>query len=439
MPISDNITNGLIVSGRLKTAIRNAPAQYAGRQRQYLGDPSTEFVHQYAKYATDFFAARVQGLNPDAPYEWETTMIRMADIAPETASTLRKQDDYKNIIFADESIEYVPEGTKIEAMGSIWLVTNPQNISNAIGGGVIQRCRSTWNHLDWYGNLLKEPICVEKAILTANESDMQEYALITKGYVNITCQRNEETKKLNTNSRIILGSAAYHITGFGDYAQEFTGDYDSVRLLEFTARYDPPNEEIDDMENHVAGGKTFSWEIRITGNTVIKTGAASLLAAQSIRMGKTVETSCERAIGYLWKSSNPDVLEVGLDGSIFGISEGESVVTCTLVQNREIQQSVRVTVVPAEGENEVAFLGNIPKSICAYESLTLEAAYFEGGEQRLDRVSYSLSGAERMSYSFEVFENRLTVNCWGDSKTPLEITATVGDYSTSVKLGLEGL
>ena len=44
-----------------------------------------------------------------------------------------------------------------------------------------------------------------------------------------------------------------------------------------------------------------------------------------------------------------------------------------------------------------------------------------------------------MSYSFEVFENRLTVNCWGDSKTPLEITATVGDYSTSVKLGLEGL
>lgn len=439
MPISDNIKNGLIASGRLKTALRNAPAQYGDRQRQYLGDPSTEFVHQYAKYATDFFAARVQGLNPDAPYEWETTYIRMADIAPETASTLRKQDDYKNIMFADESIEYVPEGTKIEAMGSIWLVTNPQNISNAIGGGVIQRCRSTWNHLDWYGNLLQEPLCVEKAILTANDSDMQEYALITKGYVNITCQRNEYTKNLNTNSRMILGSSAFRITGFGDYAQEFTGNYDSVRLLEFTARYEPPNEEIDDMENHVAGGKTFSWEIRITGNTVIKTGAASLLAVQSIRMGKTVETSCERAIGYLWKSSNPDVLEVGLDGSIFGISEGESVVTCTLVQNREIQQSVRVTVVPAEGENEVAFLGNIPKSIRAYESLTLEAAYFEGGEQRLDRVSYSLSGAERMSYSFEVFENRLTVNCWGDSKTPLEITATVGDYSTSVKLGLEGL
>lgn len=439
MPISDNIKNGLIASGRLKTALRNAPAQYGDRQRQYLGDPSTEFVHQYAKYATDFFAARVQGLNPDAPYEWETTYIRMADIAPETASTLRKQDDYKNIMFADESIEYVPEGTKIEAMGSIWLVTNPQNISNAIGGGVIQRCRSTWNHLDWYGNLLKEPICVEKAILTANESDMQEYALITKGYVNITCQRNEETKKLNTNSRIILGSAAYHITGFGDYAQEFTGDYDSVRLLEFTARYEPPNEEIDDMARHVAGGRTFSWEIRVTGNPVVKVGATSLLTADSIRMGERIKPDCENPVSYLWESGNTDVVDIGLDGRVIGLSEGESTITCTLEQNREITASMKVTVVPAEGENEVAFLGNIPDSIRAYESLTLEAAYFENGEQQDDKVSYSLFGADSMSYSFTQAGNTLTVNCWTASKMPLTIMATAGEYSTSVELGLEGI
>lgn len=439
MAITDSIKNGMISEGKLHQAAKNTPSEYADRKRQYLSDPTTQFVHEYAKYAANFFEARVQGLNPDDPYEWETVLIRLADIAPDSASTLRKKDDYKIVLFADASIDYVPEGAKIECIGSTWLVINPQNISSETANAVVQRCKSVWNHLDWYGNLLSEPLCVDKALLLSNDSDMQDYALISKGYVNVSCQCNEQTRKLGTNSRIILGSGAYRITGFSDYSMEFTGDYSSVRMLEFSARYEPANMEIDDMERHVAGGKAFSWEIRITGNTVIKTGAASLLEAQSIRMGKTVETSCERAIGYLWKSSNLDVLEVGLDGSIFGISEGESVVTCTLAQNREIQQSVRVTVVPAEGENEVAFLGNIPKSIRAYESLTLEAAYFEGGEQRLDRVSYSLSGAERMSYSFEVFENRLTVNCWGDSKTPLEITATVGDYSTSVKLGLEGL
>lgn len=439
MPISDNIKNGLIASGRLKTALRNAPAQYGDRQRQYLGDPSTEFVHQYAKYATDYVAARVQGLNPDAPYEWETTYIRMADIAPETASTLRKQDDYKNIMFADESIEYVPEGTKIDAMGSIWLVTNPQNISNAVGGGVVQRCRSTWNHLDWYGNLLKEPICVEKAILTANESDMQEYALITKGYVNITCQRNEETKKLSTNSRIILGSSAYHITGFGDYAQEFTGDYDSVRLLEFTARYEPPNEEIDDMERHVAGGKTFSWEIRISGNPVIKNGSTGQLKAVSLRMGEKLEENLDHPVSYLWESSDTSVADVGMDGTVYGISEGTCTVTCKLEQNCAISESYEITVAPAESGNEVAFLGNIPDKIHPYETVTLQAALFENGVEQPEAVSFTYSGADSMAYSTAESGNETQITCWSGSNTPLKITATSGEYAASVEIVLEGI
>lgn len=439
MPLSDNIKNGLIASGRLKTAIRNAPAQYGDRQRQYLGDPSTEFVHQYAKYATDFIRARVQGLNPDAPYEWETTYIRMADIAPETASTLRKQDDYKNVMFADESIEYVPEGTKIDAMGSIWLVTNPQNISNAIGEGVIQRCRSTWNHLDWYGNLLKEPICVEKAILTANDSDMQEYALITKGYVNITCQRNDETKNLNTNSRIILGSSAYRITGFGDYAQEFTGDYDSVRLLEFTARYEPPNEEIDDMARHVAGGKTFSWEIRVSGNPIIKSGTVGQLEAISLRMGEKADSDYDHPVSYIWESSDSNIADVGMDGSIFGVSEGTCIVTCTLEQNRSISETYEITVVPAESGNEVAFLGNIPDKIRPYESVTLEAAYFENGEERLDKITFSYAGADTMSYTAKEAENSTQITCWSASDMPLVVTASFGEYTASIEIGLEGI
>ena len=439
MPLSDNIKNGLIASGHLKTAVRNTPSQYRGRQKQYFGDPSAEFVHQYAKYASDFIEARVQGLNPDALYEWETTSIRMADIAPKTASTLRKQDDYKDIMFADESIEYVPEGTKIDAMGSIWLVTNPQNISNATGSGVAQRCRSTWNHLDWYGNLLKEPICVEKAILTANESDMQEYALITQGYVNIICQRNEETKKLNTNSRIILGSAAYHITGFGDYAQEFTGDYDSVRLLEFTARYEPPNEEIDDMKNHVAGGKTFSWEIRVKGNPIIKSGATGQLEAVSIRMGKDADHDYDHPVSYIWESSDTNVADVGIDGSVFGVTEGTCTVTCTLEQNRSIREEYEITVVPVESGNEVAFLGNIPDKLRPYESVTIEAAYFENGEERLDKITFAYSGADTMSYTATEAGNSTQITCWSASDAPLKVTATFGEYTASVEIGLEGI
>lgn len=439
MAITDSIKNGMISAGKLHQAAKNTPSQYKDRKKQYLGDVSAEFMHEYAQYATNFMEARVQGLDPENPHGWETALIRMADISPDSASTLRKKDDYKILLFADESIEYIAEGSKIECMGSTWLVTNPQNISSDNGIAVVQRCQTVWNHLDWYGNLLSEPICIDKGRLLSNDPDMQDYALITKGYENVVCQRNAQTKELNNNSRMILGSGAYKVTGFSDFSMEFTGDYNSVRLLEFSARYEPPNLEIDDMERHVAGGKTFSWEIRVTGNPVIKVGTAGTLTAESIRMGERIKPDCENPVSYLWESSDTDVADVGLDGSIIGLSEGESIITCTLEQNKEITASMKVTVVPAEGENEVAFLGNIPEGIRAYESLTLEAAYFENGEQRLDKVSYKLSGAESMSYSFTQDGNVLTVNCWTQSETPLTITATAGEYSASVKLRLEGL
>ena len=439
MSIEKNIASGLCAGGRISGSVKNTPAQYKNREKQYLSNPSARFTEKISKYASNFVKARVQGLDPNDRESWTETRIRMADIAPDSASTLRKQDDYKIVLFADRRIEYVPEGSKIETMGSTWLVVNPTNISNDIGGGIIQRCRTVWNHLDWYGNLLSEPICAEKAILTANESDMQEYALITKGYVNIVCQCNAETRQLNTNSRIILGSGAYRITGFGDWSQEFTGDYDSIRLLEFTARYEPVNPEIDDMKRHVAGGKTFSWEIRIKGNPIIKSGSTGQLEAVSIRMGKDADHDYDHPVSYIWESSDTNVADVGMDGSVLGVTEGTCTVTCTLEQNRSIREEYEITVVPAESGNEVAFLGNIPDKLRPYQSVTIEAAYFENGEERLDKITFAYSGADTMSYTATEAGNSTQITCWTASKSPLKVTASFGEYKSSVEIGLEGI
>lgn len=439
MSIEKNIASGLCAGGRISGSVKNTPAQYKSREKQYLSNPSARFTEKISKYASNFVKARVQGLDPNDRESWTETRIRIADIAPDSASTLRKQDDYKIVLFADQRIEYVPEGSKIETMGSTWLVVNPTNISNDIGGGIIQRCRTVWNHLDWYGNLLSEPICAEKAILTANESDMQEYALITKGYVNIVCQCNAETRQLNTNSRIILGSGAYRITGFGDWSQEFTGDYDSVRLMEFTARYEPVNPEIDDMKRHVAGGKTFSWEIRIKGNPIIKSGATGQLEAVSIRMGKDADNDYDHPVSYIWESSDTNVADVGMDGSVLGVTEGTCTVTCTLEQNRSIREEFEITVVPSESGNEVTFLGNIPDKLRPYQSVTIEAAYFENGEERLDKITFAYFGADTMSYTATEAGNSTQITCWTASKSPLKVTASFGEYKSSVEICLEGI
>ena len=119
MSIADSAKNGIILGGCLQQAVKNSPEEYRSRRRQYMGEAATEFVHKYAKYATDYFDADVQGLDPNDPDGWETVQIRMADISTVSAATLRRQDDYKIILFADESIDYVRLGTKIRDRKSV--------------------------------------------------------------------------------------------------------------------------------------------------------------------------------------------------------------------------------------------------------------------------------------------------------------------------------
>lgn len=436
--IKNNVTNGLVISGRLQQSVKNSPTEYNSRRHQYMGEAAAEFMHKYAKYATDYFDAEVQGLNPNEPDAWETVQIRMADISAVSPASLRKQDDYKIILFADESIDYVRLGTKIRCMGNVWLVVNPQNISNAIGSAIVQRCRTVWNWLDWYGRLQSEPLCVEKGEPLSNDSDMQEYALITKGYVNVVCQRNEATKNLGTNSRMILGSGAYRITGFGDFTQEFTGDYDSVRLLEFAARYEPPNLEIDDMERHVAGGKTFSWEIRVDGRPTIHEGQTTLLTAVSLRNGDYVTGTDEHPIDYIWRSENEDVVSMRPDGVAEAVATGTCKIRCILAQNEDIFAEYEMVVEPAT-EAEVRFTSTVPRRLAAFESVTITAAFFQTGEETDTGISFVLSGAEPSAYRAEITGESVTITCWRGANEPLTISAVCGDYSVSAEIELEGL
>ena len=143
-----------------------------------------------APYATDFVTARMQGLVPGDFYRWSTKRIRLSDTTKQGVSLTRKTDDQKAFLVADAGVDYIPEGAKVETMGSYWLVTNPSNLSSATGNGIMRRCNAVWRFLDWYGNIREEPILVEKSLAQATANDFQEMTLIMQGYFNIICQRN---------------------------------------------------------------------------------------------------------------------------------------------------------------------------------------------------------------------------------------------------------
>ena len=413
----------------------NRPKQYNDRRNPYFGDDTARFVAQYAKYASDYTACRVQGLDPDPDrfYEWAEQLIRMPDARKKGNAIDRPIDNYKEFLMVDPRIEYVPEGAKLEAMGSTWLVTNPANISSAVGSGVMRRCNAAWNHLDWYGNVLKEPMVVESAKLSANANDFQETVLMMQGYFNIIIQRNSETENLDVNSRMILGRMAYQITGYADVAQEFTGNEESVRLLRFTARMTEPDREKDDLKNRVANAYPFQWKVTVTGQPVLRVGETAVLAASSLRNGEAADGDGAHPVSYEWSSSDETVCRVDAGGRITAVGAGECTVTARLLQNAAWSGGCAVTVTEKTGG--VYFTAAPPARMAPYQTAELTAVY-DGADT--EPVLWTFAGAEESAYSAEVSGNTVTLKCWGSSETPLTVTAQHGQESIQAVITLEG-
>lgn len=434
-----NVKNGLLSCGVLTASRSNQPGEYSDRETRYFERQTQKFVSQKAKYSSDYFTAQAQGLFANAPFTWTAVKMRFADVVRPSAAITRRFDDYKTILIAEPTIDYVRPGTKFVCMGSTWIATNPSNISNPVGNGIVQRCNAVWNYLDYYGNVISEPIIVSNTRADANDSDDQESLLITKGYFNVIAQYNEATKQLDTNSRMILGTGAYRVTGYSDFQTEFTGDYGSVRLLEFTVRYEEPNDTIDDMENHVAGGKAFSWEIDAQAKTVLRPGETAQITAGSRRNGEPVEISAEHPISYFYESSKPGIVNVDEHGVMYAAAEGEAVITVTLKENSAHRVYFALRVEEASTEPHVEFLGTVPEKIEAFSEVEIGAAYFDNGEQTDEPIRFILSGADRNAYDYEADGGRLLIRCWGGSDKPLRVTAECSGDSNTTEIILEGI
>ena len=419
------------------------PKQYNGLQKRYYNYETRAFTEQMAQYSGDFVEAEIQGLKPEAPFGYTKVHIRFSDIVRSSSAISYEFDNYKVIDIAEKEYTYIRKGAKIKAMGSTWLCINPDNMGNVLGKAIIQRCDAVWHFHDFYGNVCSEPMCFDRTLAKANDSDAQRATMITKGYFDAKVQYNENTAQLFTNSRLILGTSAYRITGYSDFIQEFTDDYDSVNLLEFDVRYEEPNDAIDDMVNHVAGGKTFEWNIQLTGIPTLAVGGTTQIIPTSIRTAEdqtsVVTSSKEHPIYYIWESSDESVATVDVNGDVTAVSEGDVTITCTLLQNPSKSAEFALNVAGNESDPHVSFTSTVPESLTVYKEVELNAVYYVNGEPTNNPITYTFSGAREKAYTATQTGNRVTIKCWSGSVEPLTITASYEEYSETASIYLEGI
>ena len=437
----------IVLNGGLRTSYgTRQPTQYADKGFEYFADATQLHREQMLQYASDFFpGAMVQ--NWDRGGAWENVPLRMANVIKPTAAINRALDEYKMVIPEDPTINYLRPGTKIECMGSTWLVVNPDNISGGEGVAIARQCKAVWNHLDYYGNVVSEPIILDLDIFghaNASAPDTQITQNIATGYYNITCQYNEFTRQINDNTRLILGSKAYQVTGYGDFVQEFTSDQSSVRLVSFAVRVLTSADDSDDMEKRVAGGKAFSWEGYISGPE--EWGAeygAAYYVVDTTRNGEKITPTVEYPYHYVWSVDDESVAQIAPIGNerarLTALRTGAVEITAALYQNPEIV--IKKTVKLDAPKDCIRFVKTAPAApMEPYQNVELTVYDYDvsGGVDNAAPIEFTASGAAEGSYRMtRVNENTVRVTCIRYSPTPLLVTAAYNGKTASVQIELE--
>lgn len=445
MSVQDNIKISLLSGGGYAAGPqKNTPPQYKDRQRQYLGEVTELFNAEYAKYASDYMVGTLEYFDPAGSIVQTDVTFRFANVVRPTAAIQRYFDDYKAVLFDQLSMDYVQPGAKLTTNGSVWLSYNPDNISSVAPNSIFRRCNAVWNHLDYYGNVVSEPIIVEPERANASTPDAQNSQMVSRGYYNVVCQYNDFTRQIDDNTRLVLGTKTYEVTGYGDFSMEFTGDYNSVRLLKFTIRVETKNMDTDDMKNHIAGGKTFTWDCYIDGPDVLYT--VTIKKAFNVitkRNGKIITSTTANPFSYNFEIADPEIAQISVTGPdsvlITPLQAGDTTLTATLMQNPNFHADFDIEV--EAPQESVCFVNSGPFApLEPFQSVTLEAwKYLANGSVDTGAViNYTASGAQEGSYSMTVSNNKATVICYGYSETPLTVTAECQGYTDSVTIKLEG-
>lgn len=414
------LQNAKIMGSAVMGMESNAPTG-TGEQKQYFADATRRQIRAMAKYATDFFAAQVQGLDTENPETESWYEIRVADAFSSLGtSQSSKQDEWKNVFFRSPAVDYIPPGTKFWFWNNVWLADNPSNIASVAGNALVRRCNTVWNSLDYYGNIVSEPFVIANIATKANANTDTEFMKLADAYSDCIMQANEWTlANLRENTRIVMGTGVYAVRGLANYIREFTNDANSVRLLHFSVYYQEPV-ETDDMVNQVADGLAFSWEITADVPRSMTVGQTATIVPSSLRNG---EIPIE-IVGYEWESLTPEIASVSDMGEATTLATGQAQIKCVLAQNTSISTVFTISVQDAAAFD---WASSVPTSLPQFNSVTLTVT---------QNATWTVTGGLPNSFDYTTTDTSITITCYYPVDAPIVVTATNGTATLSATIAL---
>lgn len=423
---------------KIKTT--SADGKYIERNKQYLSENTKKMIDSKLQYGINYLTIEGENINPNDKDDKSIKRykVRVNDVYSDTQIGKRK-DGYKLLVFQSSKINYIPEGTKFYFYNSTWIADNPSNLTKVIGQTNVRQCISTRNTLDYYGNIIREPLAIDKELSSTN-GNTNNYIDSVSGNLACLMQLNDNTRHIKNNDRILMGGQAFQIVGLDNYTQEFTNDINSVRKLKFNIKVIEPTEN-DDIENNVVDGKLNPWEIKSNVSDIeTKVGTKSNLTVEVFRGGQTPL----KPYSVRYESEEPNIIKIdSLNGEYEAISEGSTKIKCYLNENNKIYTEINA-VVRLLDVYEIRFTKKI-RAIKQYSDATIRAYVFKNGiKDKTESVKFIIKGLEDHFTINNKTNNSINISCLFPNDTmQIEVIAIKEiegrEYTANQKIWLENM
>ena len=403
------------------------PSASEGLQRQYGFRANTaRYTERSLKYGTDVFTARVQGIDENDFFKWYEARIRMSQMVKH-GTTTNIIEDWKEIKFESQRVNAIGLGAKIECNGNTYIVSNPDESNGTQATAVCRRCNATWRRTDFYGNVIEEPFYWARNQAQASANEYQDYMVIPNMYQKCVMQLNPQTKDLQTNRRMILGSSAYMVRGLVDFLQAETGNRDSTHIMYFDLMIQEPIEG-DDLEKQLADTRNGKITARLEGlpdatvagqsfhtEVIAERNGALLVIEDGVTYGiksEGTERFGDYPLTWLYRSSDTNVATVDTDGTVHTVGEGEAVITATLEENPEVMCAFPL-IVAEQVEAKLEWVRGADE-VTQYQSTVFECRWTEDGVITADGVTYTVESTtgNKNSCEWRVNGNSLVLTAY---------------------------
>lgn len=265
--------------------------------------------------------------------------------------------------------ENVKTGEYYVHNNTTYLITESDNLGEIYDKGLMQKCNNTLSWTDEYGKPFNYPCIVASQTLYSVGMDIEEIS-VGNEKIEVMVTRNDDTLSISRDRRFKFDGTVYEVTYIDSITQP---GILNLKMQEYSS------DNINDNN---------TWVIELPQTiTELEVGNSIQLTANAYKNSILQENE-----QVLWTVSDDTIASIDTNGNLTADDLGNITVTCSLVNNTDIKQSITIDIIDTPAEPTVSYELQGDSSLHWTENKTYNAIkYIDGVEDTSVTCSFDIT------------------------------------------------